>query len=514
MQKAIFGVIALLFTSLSGLSAQASPLPCGLQHEHAQAIKARMLAQRERIGSADLQRQRQNRSITYIPVTLHLVGTTDGGSLPNFGSSLGMICRLNADFADQDIQFYWQPPVRYLLNSAAYRLDDDWPYFTNKVANTLNVYVNSNSSPDLGVAGYYDPGYDYVYMNAAYANTVSNTITHEVGHFFTLPHTFYGWEGINATTMPTSNAPLDLGNGHGPPEYVTRTGSNTNCLTAADGFCDTPADYLSFRIRCPFNSSAVRDPDGQAIIPDAQNFMSYFYDECVNRFSQEQKDAMLRDIIARNWTNFPAPVYLPFTPGYSHQILNPLEGQAVPVNGSLDLSWQAISGARGYWIEVERTLSNGIPLDMVFSGLVEGQEQIRVPGSVLRASGHYRWRIRAFNVVEGCEPHSPWFRFSVSELTLALNPVQASSAWTILGAQPLLGRNLRLQGELALAEDLDLQLYDFSGRLLSRQTWADLSAGTQQVDLQLQSLPAGLYVLRLQGSKTGAQTLRLVLGEE
>ncbi|MCD8566524.1 MAG: hypothetical protein LRY36_01130 [Alphaproteobacteria bacterium] len=98
------------------------------------------------------------------------------------------------------------------------------------------------------------------------------TFRHEMGHYLNLPHTFYGWEGENPPSIG-QNAPSSIG---GVP--VERA-DGSNCANSGDGFCDTPADYLSDRWSCQFDRHYY-DPVGQQITVDEKNYMSYSFDGC------------------------------------------------------------------------------------------------------------------------------------------------------------------------------------------------------------------------------------------
>lgn len=101
-----------------------------------------------------------------------------------------------------------------------------------------------------------------------------STISHEFGHFFGLKHTF-------EKTVP---------------ELV----DGSNCKTAGDGFCDTPADpykmgddvtaYINL-LSCKFISD-LKDANGEYYNPDVSNIMSY-YGRCVClTFTREQYNSM------------------------------------------------------------------------------------------------------------------------------------------------------------------------------------------------------------------------------
>jgi len=99
----------------------------------------------------------------------------------------------------------------------------------------------------------------------------SRTVAHELGHFFSLAHTF---EGNGAENVDGSN-----------------------CTTAGDQICDTPADpYLAlaplglYVQDCRFINTQT-DANGEYYNPDLGNIMSYY--ECDNcGFTWEQLNKM------------------------------------------------------------------------------------------------------------------------------------------------------------------------------------------------------------------------------
>lgn len=94
------------------------------------------------------------------------------------------------------------------------------------------------------------------------------TLTHEMGHYWGLEHTFAGPE---------------LANG-------------SDCTTAGDAICDTPADpYMGppldqYLTDCIF-TGMMQDPNGDWFDPDVGNIMSY-YSGCRCHFSYQQYERM------------------------------------------------------------------------------------------------------------------------------------------------------------------------------------------------------------------------------
>lgn len=498
-------VLALGFLTWGSLRAQ-ELAPCGMGAEEGFAIKADMMALRQRISDEQLRAIRQRRNTIYVPTTIHIVGDDNGSGYARASSAVGMICRLNADFADQDIRFFLNEPPRYLDNQTifndAYSQSAIQTMGAAKVSNTLNIYVSRNTSRP--VAGYYSRGQDFVYMQTGSANSLSSTITHEVGHFFTLPHTFVGWESLDVVDLYGSNpVPSSLGGNRRAVENVPRTGPDANCETASDGFCDTPADYMSGRLSCPFRAQ-VLDPNGIAIVPDDGNYMSYFSDNCMTHFSQEQQDAMLRNIIDRNWHLVAEPNWQAFQPGASASTgpVYPAALELVDIENYLNLEWQPIAGAMGYWLEVERTLI-GVPVETLFEGAVTSTS-IALNASLFRSNSEYIWRVQPFNAFETCQPYSPYYQFTSSDNIIVSNSsLEAQQfSWSILAAQPFSGSSLPIEINVPDAsEPLFLEFYDFQGRRLLAEDLGNLPAGKTLEYLQVDALSAGVYVLCLRRGK-------------
>lgn len=150
----------------------------------------------------------------------------------------------------------------------------------NYVPNTINMYFMDDLfiSDDFRLLGFAEfPYFASVENRAVYLDkefvTDGATLIHELGHFYGLFHThetFMGREFVNGT----------------------------NCETAGDLLCDTPADpnlgTPGFLAGCQYVAN-VGDPNGDPYTPPGANYMSYAPSACVREFSTQQQ-ALIRSI--------------------------------------------------------------------------------------------------------------------------------------------------------------------------------------------------------------------------
>ena len=207
----------------------------------------------------------KSKSPLLIPIQNHVVRESDStGGLTIIDISFVMNT-LNTYYINSNIQFYECDSINYINNSNYYDFDgNDESVFCgqNDIQNVVNIYYFNSviTSSGSGVCGYayFPPGPDRVIMNSSCAINGS-TIVHEIGHYLSLYHT------------------------HGPTNNGTTTElvNGSNCSSAGDELCDTPADpnLAGLVTTCQYTGTAV-DANGQSYVPDPTNIMSYSQKVC------------------------------------------------------------------------------------------------------------------------------------------------------------------------------------------------------------------------------------------
>lgn len=292
----VMGVFLLLGFQNSSVQAQTpnathNHAQCGVDLAEGQAIKNRMLDNRR--NKVELlerfERGRGNDSTVYVPIQFHIVNKSDGTGGESNQDILDNLCRLNADYAGINVEFYLAGPTRVINQDLLYTNSFDngmANYFMGlyRVPGLVNIFVGnaiSNSQSGGTTLGYYTSGLDIIYAIQGSVRGSGTTLTHELGHFFGLPHTFFGWENSNYGTVManTTGRTPTITTATTPVEYIARSGGLENCQIAADGFCDTDANYLFGFFGSLYNTgpgnceyaATAMDPRGWLFRPETIN---------------------------------------------------------------------------------------------------------------------------------------------------------------------------------------------------------------------------------------------------
>ena len=220
-----------------------------------------------------------------IPLTIHIVRQTDGTGGFTLASLQVAMQDLNRLWLPIGIQFYQRGEVDYINDDLLFNLPDqdfwrDVLRQTNPVANTVNVWF-TNLAGLCGQASFTSSSPQGILMDNACAGVAADpsTFAHEVGHYFDLYHTHETAFGVECP-------------------------SGSNCSTAGDRFCDTPADPLlnfggNVTAACLWTGSAAVPMGCDPMIPynpPTRNVMSYSRATCSILFTGSQNSKALNTL--------------------------------------------------------------------------------------------------------------------------------------------------------------------------------------------------------------------------
>jgi len=227
----------------------------------------------------------KNTAIYQLPIQIHIVRQSNGTGGMTAAQADQSITDLNTDFADAGIEFFQCAPINYIDSDTYYNFeqaDEQGLTSTNDVEGSINMYYcnqvkidNNGTLSDICGYAYLPLGPDRLILRNSCILS-SNTLAHEMGHYFGLLH------------------PHDTRYG---PEAITRNASDAcyNCEFTGDLLCDTQASPSLFSLvdgNCNYTGTATGTCSGNTYTPDTDNTMSYTSSACSNTFTAEQNSRM------------------------------------------------------------------------------------------------------------------------------------------------------------------------------------------------------------------------------
>lgn len=422
--KNFTSTIFILFFSILAFNINAQQLkPCGSMQGRSQWLKKYQAAPEMYSKSFD--------TTMYVAVTIHILGTDSGSGYYSLDALSQAFCTLNNDYLDANIQFYIKGDINYIDNTAWYDHDEILTGYEMMVANdidsTLNFYFVADPAGNCG----YSLPYASLAVAKSCAGPNDHTWAHEVGHTLSLPHPFLGWEG---GVGYDNEIPHDFSDP--APEFVVydytlfqqdqlytdtlivdtsyvELVDRSNCQIAADGFCDTEADYLSYRWNCNGNGVSPNyqtDPSGVQFQSDGGLIMSYSDDACAYRFSNDQMLAMranLRDEKSTTLNDQTPFLLISSTP----QPLFPTGGEPAQFN-QVEFTWSEVENADRYILQISRLPT--FPGSVTSEYLVEGSSFVVTD---LQQDKTYYWKVKALNRGSFCADYSEISQFETQEIS-------------------------------------------------------------------------------------------------
>ena len=510
MKKNLIYLLAFLFIIIINdtIMAQATHY-CSMTSADLAEVKRQMMENREELANHVFTRN----DVTYVPVRFYLVALSNGTGRATERAGMQAICNLNENYSDQDVQFYLKE-FKYLNNNTIYNNPGSFSGSTNikanMIYNAINIFVVGT---DLGggsgggiVQAYYQPpagtnsgANDWIVCNQSFL-TDQYVLTHEMGHFLSLPHPFDGWDNtpwdpaVHGNPVLFSTAPEG-----GQVEKV----NGSNCMTAGDGICDTPADYnfgITYSTGCNYTGDA-RDSNNELLVPLKENVMNYF--TCSDQTFTDGQKIEVQNSLNSNNRNYCTPNYTPNTDNIVGPIalIYPNNLETAPNYNFVNLQWEAKDGATHYAVEYNKI---GGPL---VSQIVESNSLLLTD---LDQSSTYFWKVHPFNESFGCAQTSASQIFKTGDMFLATNEVAEIDSWLVAPNPVSSGQSIRVLMEAGESFDADVTLVDLTGKVVKILPNQRFNAGNSTMAIETDDLAAGIYTLAVR-SKNGISNKRIAI---
>lgn len=498
-----FSFAALLAVIAFGQSADNGS--CGTTIEDQLISRERLRENKTAIVDGTLPVSDRNGAVTYVPIHFHLVGNAAGTGKQKERFVLDQLCQLNESYAAMDVQFYLDAHPTYGLFDLSINNDNVYDEQSNtfimqnrRNLNAVNVFV-VNSIPNNGslgtVLGRYVPQNDWLLVIKSQINGNGNgTLDHELGHYFSLQHTFIGYEtnpfDSSDPTWPIAPVIAPLGG------YTTERMDGSNAATAADEIEDTPPDYnFGFgadATNCAQYALGAKDPLGVLVDPMENNFMGYFIGCDDYAFTPGQMDVVNADIQSpqRNYldnTFTPAATSIT-TP--TDLLIAPIGGETTQYFDNVLLQWNTVAGATKYLIEIDITTSYSTPNYKYF--ITDGTSL--VVESLLSNKSYY-WRVRPFNEYATCAiARQQTFK---TPLTSNINEVEGLSSWQVWPNPVQEAQNVNVAIQAEIDFEANINVFDAIGRRVQGLQGVRINSGLNNITLSTESMPNGLYFIVL-----------------
>lgn len=460
--------------------------------------------------------QAKNNGTIYAPITLHVVGTDNGTGYIDFMKLMNGMCSLNNDFIDAQLHFFIDGDIRFIDSTGWYAHSDVLEgadmMFANNAINTINCYVVSSAA---GNAGYNLP-YAGIALTKSSASG-GHTWAHEIGHNLSIQHPFLGWENTEYQFSSPTPTEVYYDYSYFKDTLIRDTTiidtalvelvDGSNCTVAADGFCDTPPDYLSgyfVGYGCNsqgYSSEPQKDPNGVSFQTDATNIMSYSSNSCKSKFTPEQIAAMRANLQTEkvNYLSNQNPIRDTFTT--PPILLSPTDAGVTQFD-DVHLEWSSLPPATHYVVQVSRFSS----FTLLAHQSITTDTTVNLTN--LGNGFTYYWRVKAFNQGYTCAPSSPNQTFKTSDLT-AIDNIQRVESLKVYPTLLESGQSLQIELKIQTPLELTVQLHSMAGQQLSHQVFS-LTAGKHLQTIALNHFASGTYLMSFQ-TTTGVVTKRIVV---
>ncbi len=479
---------------------------CGTTYEDETKILERLVRNRAKYANQTLTRM----PTMWTPIKFHIINKNDGTGGVSPIKIYEMMCTVNEEYADQDIQFFIKGDFNYINSTSSYNNPGNGHFSLSLQMddNAINIFLSKGIegvSSGAGTLGYYLPFYDFLVVREdqiSGALSDASTMVHELGHYFTLAHPFRGWPGDGYDEVMYGNPAPNEDSQGGPTELM----DGSNCMQAADMICDTPPNYnFGFGWNgCEYDGS-VMDPNGTPVDPDEANHMDYFIG-CSTDFTDDQKVAIAQDLASR--PNIHTSEDFDVTPLADVEMIAPIDEVVLPVYNSVNFEWTEVPGATSYVLEIDEFASFVLNPKVYFSttnSLVLEN---------LEANEKYYWRVKAIKDGYFCsatadDSSTGQFRTGSEVGGTAVNEISEVVGYSIAPNPLSSNQSLNISLETTKSFDAKINLYNLSGQKMMEVDYT-FNLGNTNYELPVTGLAEGLYILSIE-SESGVLNEKIVV---
>ena len=467
----------------------------------------------------------------YVPVKFHIIGKTDGSGRINEAKIFENLCQMNKDYADQDIVFYLQVDkngdiFNYINNDNAYAnqsnslgiasLNTQYKKFPNAINFFLVNFASSENQLGGTTLGYYSPINDWLVIRNDNVNSTSGTISHEIGHFFSLAHPFKGWDQKTCKDVyPTewaSGKEFQVTITKAPDGNTTvENADKSNCTTAGDFLCDTPADYnFGFDWNgCSLFTKKIKDPAGNFVDPEETLFMGYFIGCQKYIFSADQKKAILADYLSQKRAKI-RPNYTPNIVDVTDKatLVSPINGATAPYYNSVTFDWDDVPGADRYLLEIDKSSSFTSATRFIVNS------SMKVVTNLLPNVNVYNWRVVPFHSESGtCTAlgQQSKGKFGTNDVVLSAKEISGVADWTIAPNPATSGTPIVIDVEATNPFEAEVSLLNSIGQKIQTLGNQQFTQGNNRLEIATKDVAAGIYFVQMQTGKAVVNKRVIVL---
>ena len=442
---------------------------------------------------------------TYVPIRYHRVTTNDGEGGLGLSAILDAHDRLNRYYISLDMQYFLYEENGTLFNTfRSNNAYNDPSAFASQITmrgqesqRAMNVYCCGDIQPfentEGVIQGFYSRSNDWMVMRNSQMDNFSNTLGHEAGHFFSLQHPHFGWEGC-PETPGSACAPNTIPCNGG---LLVEKQDGSNCATTGDRICDTPPDYNGLRLSCDGEFANILDPNCEQITPIRDNIMSYF-DGCAEySFTPDQTLRAQADYSTQR-RNYLRPSVAPTLDSVesSPEIIYPLDSTGVGADTDVTLEWDAVDNASHYLVTYSDNAILSTRRGTVVQ-LITTDTEYTIENSELENEASYFYTVRAFNPYWSPPAAETEITMFYTGELVAIPSIDEINQFAVIP-------NPVTENYFTVALDLNevveagvIEIMDITGNIVHSQLIENLSNGSHQIPVQTSNVPSGQYIVLL-----------------